>query len=316
MGVVTFGNLVMDCILRVENIPDRDEKTFARSLAMHPGGPAVHFALMMNRLGRKAKVAGVTGDDGLGGELRRRLSGEGIGTELIRTLPGQTPLSVILIDPSGEKRVIIAPSRFRQEDVPPPSSLLACEAGSVQHLHTHLFLPEHVEAALRRAKAAGIGTSVDIEPSSARRWGPGRAKKALALADTVFINEAAVRLLFPGEPSLEDGIRSAAGLGAKTIVCTRGASGSLAMHGDTFFECGAFAVDAKNTLAAGDIFAAAFVHRLMAGGGAGDALRFASAASALAVGRDGDAPHYPPEGEINDFLRGRHANVQTHGVKP
>ncbi len=73
--------------------------------------------------------------------------------------------------------------------------------------------------------------------------------------------------------------------------------------GDAGGEAPAFAVDAVDTLAAGDVFHGAFALALIEQGDPVRALRFAAAAAALKCARFGGGAAAPTRGEVERLLR-------------
>jgi ribokinase len=94
-------------------------------------------------------------------------------------------------------------------------------------------------------------------------------------------------------------------LGVSRVVLTMGAAGLIAGEGADIRQVEAFEVEAVDTTAAGDIFCGALAVGLGEGRSFWEALRFASAASALSVTRFGAQPSAPHRQEIEEFLRER-----------
>jgi ribokinase len=91
--------------------------------------------------------------------------------------------------------------------------------------------------------------------------------------------------------------------GARTVVVTLGAAGSLLV--DRAGACIAappFAVRAVDTTAAGDAFVGAFALAVAGGLPPGQALRWGNAAGALAVTRAGAQPSLPTRRDVEAFL--------------
>ena len=90
-----------------------------------------------------------------------------------------------------------------------------------------------------------------------------------------------------------------------TIIITLGTQGAY-IAGESFTgHIPAFTVEALDTTAAGDTFCGAFAAALTAGLTQKEAVRFASAASALSVTRLGAQPSIPTKSEIDIFLSNR-----------
>ncbi len=96
----------------------------------------------------------------------------------------------------------------------------------------------------------------------------------------------------------------AARLPVPCVVVTLGARGCFARRGAEMFLQPAFPIEAVDTTAAGDTFCGALAARLAEHAGLEDALRFASAASALACTRLGAQASIPMRAEVEAWLAG------------
>jgi ribokinase len=87
------------------------------------------------------------------------------------------------------------------------------------------------------------------------------------------------------------------------LVVTLGARGCYARTAGEVILQPAFAIDAVDTTAAGDTFCGVLAACLGQGADLADALRHASAASALACTRLGAQSSIPTRAQVEDFLR-------------
>jgi ribokinase len=84
---------------------------------------------------------------------------------------------------------------------------------------------------------------------------------------------------------------------------TLGERGAVLVTSDEVLDVPAFAVTAVDSTAAGDAFTAALVVEVARGRPAVQALRYASAAGALATTRPGAQPALPTSAEVERLLR-------------
>lgn len=87
------------------------------------------------------------------------------------------------------------------------------------------------------------------------------------------------------------------------VILTLGKSGVWFIQGDSETFCEAFKVDAVDTTAAGDTFIGFFLAAYQNQKGVAESLRYACAASALAVMKPGAAPSIPSVEEVLRFLQ-------------
>ena len=104
------------------------------------------------------------------------------------------------------------------------------------------------------------------------------------------------------EPEIIAAANVLRGLGPHLAVITLGTRGSCIASSEGTWFIPAFPVTAVDTTAAGDIFCGSFATALAEGRQPADAIRFASAASAISVTRMGAQPSAPTRNEIESFL--------------
>src|SRR5205085_4096757 len=108
--ILCIGIPVRDLTFRVEAVPARGSKANATHLAEICGGNALNAAIAIARLGGRVCFAGPMGDarETSSGFVLERMAAEGIETTQIVRMPGlTTPVSAIMIEPSGERTLTI-----------------------------------------------------------------------------------------------------------------------------------------------------------------------------------------------------------------
>ncbi len=93
--------------------------------------------------------------------------------------------------------------------------------------------------------------------------------------------------------------------GPQISLITLGSQGVVVFDGKTSEHVPPFSVDAVDTTAAGDAFAAAFGIALAEQMSVSEATRFAAAAGALATTKHGAQPAMPTRNAVEALLRGR-----------
>ena len=300
--ILCIGIPVRDLTFRVEAVPGRGTKANASHLAEICGGNALNAAIAIARLGGRAAFAGPMGDalETSSGFLLDRMATEGIETTHIVRMPGlMTPVSAIMIEPSGERTLAIYrdPALWSVK-LPDADELLAdCQAVLVESRCAAFCIDLCAEARRR-----GIAVIVGVD-------------RAMALTDELLT--AASHLLFASEQIqqtagiADDGeaLKRLAGLTPAFLAATRGPRGTIWLNETgALEEMPAFPVDAVDTLGAGDAFHGAFTLRLTEAGDAREALRFAAAAAALKCTRNGGGLAAPQRIEVEEFLR-RHPRL-------
>jgi sulfofructose kinase len=295
--ILCIGIPVRDLTFRVEAVPARGSKANASHLAEICGGNALNAAIAIARLGGRVAFAGpmVDAQETSSGFILDRMEAEGIETTHIVRMPGlATPVSAIMIEPSGERTLTIyRDPGLSTVQLPDADKLLAdCQAVLVES-RCASFCTDLCTEARRR----GIAVIVGVD-------------RAMSLQDSLLT--AASHLLFASDQVQEtagiadDGaaLQRLAALTPSFLAATRGPRGTIWLNeAGELEETPAFAVGAVDTLGAGDVFQGAFTLRLAEGGGLREALQFAAA---LKCTRHGGGLAAPQRVEVEELLRGEH----------
>jgi ribokinase len=118
-------------------------------------------------------------------------------------------------------------------------------------------------------------------------------------------NETEAAFYLKEESKPEDAAQELLAKGLRGVVLKRGAEGAyVAVAGGKAAWVRPFAVEAVNTVGAGDCYNGAFAVALLEGHDPWTAARFASAAAAISVTRAGAQASMPTRAEVDAFLAG------------
>lgn len=267
-----------------------------RTLDFGFGGAESNVAIGVSRLGARVVWSGRLGDDGVGELIERELRAEGVEPRVIRDTEAPTGLMLKERPTAGSSRVVYyrresAGSRLTAADVPDDlisGAALVHVTGITPALSASADAA--VESILRRARAAGVTTSLDLNYRAAlwsRAAAGARLTELVALADLVFAgdDEAAILLGERSVPALAAGLRA---LGPREAIIKLGERGCFASAGDEQQELAAIAVDVVDTVGAGDAFVAGYLAEFLAGAPLAERLQTAVSAGAFACLTSGD----------------------------
>lgn len=297
--VLVVGSINMDLVNHVDEFPLPGETIHGRGVDYLPGGKGANQAVAAARAGGDVRMVGAVGDDTFGPQLLASLRNSGVGTESVAVKQGTSGLAFITVSGSGENQIILSAGsngRLTPEDV--PAERLASADWVLLQNEIPWAVNRHVLEQCR-----GLGVKVMYNPAPAR---PIEAD-AYPLIDVIVVNETEAETLTGIEVGNRDDAEAAARellrRGVRCVIVTLGAKGSLCLggEGEAFFTP-AFSVTPVDTTAAGDTFIGAFAAACANGTPSSEALRFASAAAALAVGRKGAQSSIPERGDIVRLL--------------
>lgn len=299
LELLVVGDVDVDIYLGVPRLPTFGEKVRGQHLGLRPGGVAANVAVAAQRLGLRAGVHGVVGDDEHGRWTLGALEAEGVDTASLIVDPEATTfLCVVHLDESGEKALTLADTGCL---FPRTDQLDASALASSELVHVAPFDLDHAARALELAKGAGARTSVDLEPGSIGR-GLRDLEPLLVNVDVCFVNHHAAGLL-ADDGDLDTVLRELRERGPEIVVLTRGPEGAVVASSERVFPVPGRVVDVVDSTGAGDAFCAAFLHDLRRVGDPVAAARTAVVAGALACRGVGAQSAAPTRDELDAALR-------------
>ena len=274
------------------------------------GAPAI-FAVAAARLGASVGFISGVGDDAFGRLMLARLTAEGVNAEQMQTVPDHSTGVAFVAYAEDGSREFVFHLRHSAAGVMNPDQLSPAYFESVKWLHlsgSTLVLNPVSRSACHRAveltQAAGGRISFDPNlrpelmpvPESRRVLAPyleaadlllPTAEEAQALTGTTDDDAAAHQLLAGRD---------------RTVVLKRGEAGCSLYQNSQRFDAPGFKVEEVDPTGAGDCCNAACVLGLQAGWPPEQIARFATAAGALAVTKQGPMEGAPTRPEVEAIL--------------
>ncbi len=294
--VVSIGNLNMDLIGKLKNIPRSDEKTLLDEFERWPGGGGANFAAMCEKLNLDTGFVGCVGNDHFGKKILNDLKDRGVDISHVRNVNASTGFAFIFQTPSG-KRLLIehrgANSRLKPSDL---------KYGYLDHaklLHASSVNPKIAEEVGNKADEIGAKSSLDLGAELTQLEGK-KLIEVLRHFDICFMNGETFEGIFEMSPT-EKNISNQLSSVLDISVVTLGPEGAIASSEKETISSPTFDVDVKDTTGAGDTFAAVFDKYILEGKSIGEAVRRATAAAAMKVQHVGGREGLPNQKEIKKF---------------
>jgi sugar/nucleoside kinase (ribokinase family) len=299
--ILCIGMPVRDLTFRTPTIPARGSKENATGFGEICGGNALNAAIAIVRLGGRASICGPMGDarETSARFIFEKMAHEGIDTKHLIHMPGLvTPISAVMIDPTGERTIVT----FRDPELwkvklPKADALLDDCHAILTESRCAEFCSDICAEAVRR----GIPVIVD-------------ADRAMSLREGLLT--ASTHLVFSREPLQEtagiaddgEALKKVAKLTRSFLAGTCGPRGTIWLdESGELQDTPAFPVHTVDTLGAGDVFHGAFALAITESQELRQALRFASAAAALKCTRFGGAFAAPQRTEVEELLSRGHS---------
>jgi sugar/nucleoside kinase (ribokinase family) len=288
--VLCAGLLVADLFVPpLTHLPAAGELIATDGFLVDTGGCAANTATALARLGVRAGVAGVIGQDIFGDFVLRDLAGKGVDTRGIARSAKHGTSQTVILPVIGEDRRYVhtfgANADFMVDDI----DLGALAEARALYVGGYLALPglnpEALGALFQNVRADGQLTFLDVVTPAGDAAAAARAMAALAPVlphvDYFLPNdEEAQRLTGQSNPREQAAVLLDSG--CRTVVITQGARGVLAATARETIEQPALKVDVVDGSGAGDAFAAGLIAGLLDGYPLQRALRLGGAMGASA----------------------------------
>lgn len=299
--LTVLGSINADHVIQVPHFPQPGETLSGQNYHIVYGGKGANQAVAAARLGAKVDFIACIGEDKIGLEMKQAFQKDGINTDSIATIQGETTgIAMIQVADSGENSIVISAGanahlttdivdKFKQK-------ILDADALLMQ-LETPL---DAIIYATKIAKQAGKHTVLNPAPAKAL------PDELLAQLTMITPNETEAEVLTGVKVVDEQSAAQAAAVfhqkGVAIVLITLGAKGVFISHNALQKIIPGFRVQAKDTTAAGDTFNGALVTALLEQKSLEEAIQFAHAAAAISVTRFGAQTSIPNRQETLDFL--------------
>ena len=299
--IVVIGSSNTDLVIKTSRIPRPGETVIGGEFMINAGGKGANQAVAAARLGAQVVFVAKTGDDQFGHSAIEHYQRDGILIDHIgRDNSSASGVALIAVDGAGENSIVVAPganASLSKEDI----DRAEAEIKEADYVLIQLEISlDVVVYAIEKAHAAGV--KVVLNPAPAAQL----PAEVLAKLWLVTPNCTEASLLSGVEvtdrKSALEAAKVIAGSGVANVIVTMGGDGALLLTSEGDCVVPAFRVKAVDTTAAGDIFNGALVTALVEGKNLQEAVRFASAASAIAVTRMGAQTSAPTRAEVDEFL--------------
>lgn len=303
MIAIVLGSLNMDLVTQVPRIPDKNETLMGKSFHTTPGGKGANQAVALSQLAIPTRFIGNVGNDDFGQQLIATIENSGLASDAIAITPtAPTGIALITVADSGDNQIIGIYGANHSLTPADLETRLCPYLSEAKFLLLQLEIPHPVaQRAAELAKAQGLTVLLDPAPIE----GPVLSSLYPHI-DFLLPNEVeASRLVeFPvtDEPTARQAATKLQSQGVKNVIIKLGSQGCLtATPTETFFTP-AFSVEAIDSVACGDAFAAGLTAALSLGHDLKTAVRWGNAAGALTACKIGAMTALPDRATFDLFL--------------
>jgi ribokinase len=298
--ILVIGSSNTDLIATVKSFPSAGETIIGTSFLQAMGGKGANQAVAAHKLGGDVKFITCLGSDTNGQNTLKYFKEEGLDVSaslIVDGVPSGT--AIILVDENGENCIVITPGAnemitsdyifeveeeikrsdlvILQMEIPYKTVKTVCELAHKNHKRVMINVAPACQLDEEIIKQIDILVVNEIE------------------AETI----SGEKIKSIGKEAVSDRLIS---MGFNTVVLTLGTNGCFMKDNKNVLFVPAFVVETMDTTAAGDTFCGALAVGLSKNHEWADALKFATAASAICVTRMGAQPSIPTAEEVIEFL--------------
>jgi len=304
-AVIVVGSANTDLTTSVEHFPIPGETITGDDLAYNPGGKGNNQATAAKMAGADTYFVARIGRDALAQVLWEHFCKVGMELSQVKKL-NDYPTGCALIEVQkndAQNRIVVIPGA-NHAVTPEAVREAEKEFSMCSVMLTQLEIPkESVREALLLGRENGMTNILNPAPASPL------PEEFFPMIDLFTPNEteagAYTGLCVENDAEVEEAAERLLKKGVRQVIITLGKRGCYYTNGQESFRQPAFAVDAVDTTGAGDAFNGALAAALARGEKIREAVRFATAYSALSVTRPGAAGSMPSYEETLAFLKDR-----------
>lgn len=297
--ILVIGSSNTDMTVRSATLPKPGETVLGGDFRMGPGGKGANQAVAARLLGGDVSFVCKLGRDMFGEGASKHYESCGLDTSKILWSDRPSGVALITVDSKAENSIVVASGANADVTVSDIDSV-ADIIKSSGILLLQLEIP--MDAVVRAAEIAfEAGVQVVLNPAPATSL-PAELLKCVSI---LIPNETEASAISGIDINNLETASAAAerlkGMGVREVIITMGSRGSVVCDGECTFVP-AVKVNAVDTTAAGDTFCGGVCVALSEGKALSEAVKFATAASSIAVQRPGAQDSVPSRCEVDKLL--------------
>ena len=299
--ICVIGSIGYDLTTYMYKFPKAGETTVGKKFIQNPGGKGDNQVIASARVGGDVTFIGAVGDDNYGELLKKNLEENKVKTHMKIVPNMSSQIATILIDESGENRIVIVPGANNFVDKKQIDDnfdiIKECDIILMQ-LEIPMEIVEYVVD-----KFYELNKIIILNPAPGAELSDNIIKKCTYLTP----NENEIGLITKMPYDTIDNIKSAAKClfdkGAQNVLVTLGEKGAYLKNKNDDIIIPTLKVKALDTTGAGDCFNGVFAACLAMGKNAIEAIKYANVASSISVTRSGAVPSLPYKNEVDEKFK-------------
>lgn len=293
-NILIIGSINIDLVINTDILPKLGETVHGKNFMTSYGGKGANQAVAVAKLYGGADMIGAVGSDEFGKLLKSNLENNLVRTNGVKIADTNSGVAVITVC-GGDNHIIL--DGGANNEVSP--AWIDANTDLLKQADTVIFqleIPmETIVYAAKKAKE--FGCKVLLNPAPAAKL----PEELLNFTDILIPNEHEAAII-TGYTNEEEALKALWNNGKRTVIITLGGKGCMYNEGTTIKTQKAFPVKAVDSTAAGDSFIGGYCSAIAEGKTMEEAIRFATAVSAITVSRPGASASIPSREEAEVFL--------------
>lgn len=293
-NILIIGSINIDLVINTDILPKLGETVHGKNFMTSYGGKGANQAVAVAKLYGEADMIGAVGCDEFGKLLKANLEANHVRTNGVKIADTNSGVAVITVC-GGDNHIIL--DGGANDEVSPAwidANLNLIKNADIVIFQLEIPMDTIIYAA---KKAKEYGCKVLLNPAPAAKL----PEELLSFTDIIIPNEHEAAII-TGYTNEEEALKALWNDGKRTVIITLGEKGCLYNEGTTIKTQKAFSVKAVDSTAAGDSFIGGYCSMIAEGKTMDEAVRFATAVSAITVSRPGASASIPTRKEAEDFL--------------
>lgn len=292
--ILNFGSLNYDYVYTVHHIVQGGETIASAGMETYCGGKGLNQSIALARAGARVFHAGLVGEEG--NQMIELCKESEVDARYIRKIAGKSGHTIIQVDQNAQNCIILfGGSNRKMTHALIDEVLQDFEAGDYLLLQNEINeIPYMIDQAYQK------GMKIVMNPSP---YDEHVEECDLSKIEILMINEVEGEQITGKKDAADILTELVNRYPDMKILLTLGSRGAIYCIKEQQFIQTAMKVDAVDTTAAGDTFTGYFLDSVLRGLSVEQALRRATAASALAVTRSGAAASIPMSAEVEKMLQ-------------
>ena len=294
-NILIIGSINIDLVINTDILPKLGETIHGRNFMTAYGGKGANQAVAVAKLYGKADMIGAVGSDEFGKLLKGNLEANHVETKGVKIADTNSGVAVITVC-GGDNHIIL--DGGANDAVSPAwidENLDLIKNADIVIFQLEIPMETIIYAA---KKAKECGCKVLLNPAPAAKL----PEELLAYTDIIIPNEHEAAII-TGHENEVDALKALYDNGNRNVIVTLGSKGCIYNDGKEIKSQTPFKVKAVDSTAAGDSFIGGYCSALCERKTMEEAIRFATAVSAITVSRPGASVSIPTRTEVEEFLK-------------